>query len=87
MLTTRLSSKGQVIIPKPLRTRHHWEPGQDLIAVDTDEGVLLRPASPFPETSLRKVASCLPYSGKAKTLEEIEEAIKKGALKDGNDRR
>jgi hypothetical protein len=26
MLTTKLSSKGQVIIPKEIRNRHHWEP-------------------------------------------------------------
>lgn len=79
MQTTRLSSKGQVIIPKEIRHQHHWEPGQELRAIDTDDGVLLTPASPFPETSLQDVASCLPYSGRPKTLDEMEEAIKKGA--------
>lgn len=79
MLTTKLSSKGQVIIPKEIRNRHHWETGQELQAIDTDEGILLRPASAFPETRLKEVASCLSYSGKAKTLEEMEAAIKKGA--------
>jgi AbrB family looped-hinge helix DNA binding protein len=79
MLTTKLSSKGQVIIPKEIRSRHHWETGQELQAIDTDEGILLRPASPFPETSMKEVASCLAYSGKTKTLEDMEAAIKKGA--------
>jgi len=79
MLTTKLSSKGQVIIPKEIRRRHHWEPGQELQAIDTDDGILLRPASPFPETSVKEAASCLSYSGKAKTLEDMEAAIKKGA--------
>lgn len=87
MLTTKLSSKGQVIIPKSLRVRHHWEPGQELTAIDTGDGVLLRPASPFPETSLREVASCLHYKGKAKTLAEMEKAIEKGARESGHDRR
>ncbi len=87
MLTTKLSSKGQVIIPKEIRNRHHWEPGQELQAIDMDDGILLRPASPFPETTLREVASCLSYSGKAKTLEEMEEAIKKGAGSMRHDRR
>lgn len=87
MQTTRLSSKGQVIIPKEIRSRHHWEPGQELQAIDTGDGILLRPASPFPETTLREVASCLSYSGKAKTLEEMEEAIKKGARNIKHERR
>ena len=79
MLTTKLSSKGQVIIPKEIRSRHHWEAGKELQAIDTDDGILLRPTSPFPETTLKEVASCLSYSGKTKTLEDMESAIKKGA--------
>lgn len=87
MPTTKLSSKGQVIIPKEIRAHHHWEPGQELQAINTDDGVLLTPASPFPETSLREVASCLPYAGRPKTLDEMEEAVKKGARSMKHDRR
>ena len=87
MLTTKLSSKGQVIIPKEIRSRHHWEPGQELQAIDTDDGLLLRPASPFPETNIKEVASCLAYSGKPITLAEMEAAIKKGARSIKHDRR
>ncbi len=79
MLTTKLSSKGQVIIPKEIRSRHHWETGQDLLAIETEDGILLRPISPFTKTVLKDVASCLSYSGKAKTIEEMEESIQKGA--------
>jgi len=87
MLTTKLSSKGQVIIPKEIRSRHHWEPGQELQAIDTNDGILLRSASPFPETTLKEAASCLSYTGKPKTLEDMEEAIKKGARSMKHDRR
>ncbi len=87
MLTTKLSSKGQVIIPKEIRRRHHWEAGQELQAIDTDDGILLRPTSPFPETTMKEAASCLSYSGKAKTLEEMEAAIKKGARSIKHERR
>lgn len=86
MQTTRISSKGQVVIPKEIRKQHHWEAGQELRAIDTDDGVLLTPASPFPETSLQEVASCLPYAGRAKTLEEMEEAIREGARSMKHDR-
>jgi len=87
MLTTKLSSKGHVIIPKEIRSRHHWETGQELQAIDTNEGVLLRPTSPFPVTSMKEVASCLFHSGKAKTLKEMEAAIKKGARSIKHERR
>ena len=48
MDTIRLSSKGQVIIPKPLRTAHHWEAGQELIIIDVGDGILLKSKTPFP---------------------------------------
>jgi AbrB family looped-hinge helix DNA binding protein len=87
MQTTRLSSKGQVIIPKEVRMRRRWEPGQELQTIETEEGLLLKPVSPFPETSLQEVISCLPYSGKTKSLQEMEEAIKTGARRQKRDRR
>lgn len=79
MATTVLSSKGQIIIPKPIRDAQHWEPGQRLDVSDSGGGILLKPAKPFPETTLDQVADCLHYQGKAKTLVEMEEAIRKGA--------
>ena len=77
MNITKLSSKGQVIIPKPLRAAHHWEAGQELVVINLADGILLKSKSPFPETSINDVASCLKYKGDAKTLDEMEEAIKK----------
>jgi len=76
--TTRLSSKGQVIIPKPLRSAHHWETGQELVVIDMGDGILLKPKTPFPESNIQEVASCLRYTEKTKTIEEMEDAIKKG---------
>jgi len=75
MNTTKLSSKGQVIIPKPLRMAHHWEVGQELVVVNLADGILLKPKAPFPKTSISDVASCLDYKGKAKTLDEMAEAM------------
>jgi len=78
MAKTRLSSKGQVIIPKSSRDAHHWDSGQELIVIDTEEGVLLKPARPFPPATLEELAGCLSYGGPAKTLEEMEQAIREG---------
>ncbi|MBT3206643.1 MAG: AbrB/MazE/SpoVT family DNA-binding domain-containing protein [Gammaproteobacteria bacterium] len=78
MNTVKLSSKGQVIIPKPLRTAYHWETGQELVVVDTGDGILLKPKTPFVETNINQVAAILKFKGKAKSLEEMELAILKG---------
>jgi AbrB family looped-hinge helix DNA binding protein len=39
---TRISAKGQVVIPKDVRDRLHWEPGTELEVVDGPSGVMLR---------------------------------------------
>jgi AbrB family looped-hinge helix DNA binding protein len=78
METTRLSSKGQVILPKSLRDAHHWAPGTEFEVEDRPEGILLRPKKRFPATQLDDVIGCANYTGPAKSLEEMEEAIAKG---------
>ena len=75
METTRLSSKGQVIIPKPFRQSLRWETGLELVVVSVGNSLLLRPKSPFPKTTIDDVAGCLRYEGEAKTLDEMDLAI------------
>ncbi len=86
MNTTKLSSKGQVIIPKPIRTAHRWEPGQELEVIDTGDGVLLKSKTPFPKTPIEEVAGCLASAEKPKTLEEMEQAIRRGVIERFDDR-
>ncbi|MDQ6971476.1 MAG: AbrB/MazE/SpoVT family DNA-binding domain-containing protein [Mariprofundaceae bacterium] len=78
MNTARLSSKGQLIIPKPIRQMHGWDAGQELEVIDTEQGVFLKTKSPFPETSLDKVVGSLNYRGKAKSITEMDQAIATG---------
>lgn len=80
MQTTKLSSKGQVIIPKILRNKYNWSPGQKLTVIDTGEGILLKPSRPFKRTAIDQVAGILKYSGKPVSVDQMSEAIKKGAL-------
>jgi len=87
MPITVLSSKGQVIIPSPIRAAHQWESGQKFEAIDTGEGVLLKPAGPFPKTDIGDVAACLRFNGPAKTVAEMDEAIAQGARESDRDRR
>jgi len=78
METTRLSSKGQVILPKSIRAAHHWEPGIEFSVEDAADGILLRPIKSNPATRLADVIGCLGYSGPAKTVEEMAAAIAAG---------
>lgn len=79
MKTTKLSSKGQVILPSSVRAAHKWKPGVEFAVEDVDEGVLLRPLKPFRPTRLDEVIGCAGYKGRAKTFEDMERAIATGA--------
>jgi AbrB family looped-hinge helix DNA binding protein len=39
---TRISEKGQVVVPKATRDRLGWQPGTDLDVIETGDGILLR---------------------------------------------
>jgi len=75
METTLLSSKGQIIIPKTIRSIHHWKPGIRFVVEDVQGGVLLKPLSNFPATSLQSGLGCVGYKGVAKSLDEMQAAI------------
>ena len=74
-LTTTVSTKGQVILPKAIRQARRWEPGTRLTVENTPEGVLLKPEPVFAETRLEEVFRCLAYRGTPKTLEEMEAGV------------
>jgi AbrB family looped-hinge helix DNA binding protein len=73
--TTRLSTKGQVILPKDIRVARAWAPGTEFTVEETGDGVLLRPCANFPETALSEVAGCLRARGAAKTTLQMRAAI------------
>ena len=75
METTLLSSKGQVIIPKTIRSNHHWKPGTRFVVEDVQGGVLLKPLNSFAATDLQSGLGCVGYKGVAKSLEEMHAAI------------
>ncbi len=79
METTKLSSKGQIILPKSVRESHHWSAGMEFMIEDTQDGVMLRPVKSFSPTRLRDVIGCTGYAGPARSLEDMEAAIAEGA--------
>ncbi len=81
MEITRLSSKGQIIIPQAIREAHKWQPGLEFDVVDTDQGLLLMPHMPFKPTAVKDLIGCVNYKGARKSLKEMEQGIEKGAKK------
>ena len=75
METTRLSSKGQIVLPRSIRTAKAWRPGQALEVLNTEDGVLLKPLKGFARSQLDDVVGCLPYKGKPRTIEQMDAAV------------
>ena len=87
MDVVQISNEGKVLIPEALRTAHHWAAGQELTVIDVGDGILLKPKTPFLETTLEDVAGCLRFQGEPKSLDDFEEAIRLGVTEQFDDRR
>ena len=74
-LTTTISTKGQVILPKAIRRSLGWEAGTRLVVEDTPEGVLLGPEPVFAETRPEDVFGRLAGNGAPKSLAEMEAGV------------
>ena len=77
MGTTRLSTKGQIILPKAVRDAHQWGPGTEFLVDEVPEGVLLRPSRVFAASRLADVSGSLRYGGRPRTVAEMRQAITK----------
>jgi len=82
MYITKLSSKGQLVIPKVFRKSHGWRAGTKFVVIEYDDGILLKPAAPQKDVTIDNVIGCTGYKGPPKSLEEMEAGIIKGAKKD-----
>lgn len=74
-LTTTVSTKGQVILPKAIRERRRWAAGTRLVVEETSDGVLLKNAPIFAPSRPEDVRGMLAYKGKPKTIEEMNAGI------------
>jgi AbrB family looped-hinge helix DNA binding protein len=75
MAITRLSTKGQVILPKSIRDAGKWAPGTEFEVTARDGGVFLAPRTTRKRYTLDDLIGCLPYSGPPKTLDEMQQGI------------
>ena len=86
MENTRFSTKGQIILPKNIRTSRAWVPGAEFTVEETGDGVLLRPTGRFPETTLDQVG-CLRPQRKPKTVTQMRDAIRREVMRRHDRRR
>ncbi len=73
--TTKLSTKGQVVVPKPLRAAHRWKPGTEFIVQEREEGILLKPKRGAAARSWEALIGCVAYTGPRKSIRGMDEAV------------
>ena len=84
-ITTVISTKGQVILPKAIRDQRHWPAGTRLTVEDTPDGVLLKATPAFPETSINAVFGSMRHAGPALSLDDMHAAIAQEAKRRARD--
>jgi AbrB family looped-hinge helix DNA binding protein len=80
-METRLSSKGQIVIPRQIRENHGWKPGVCFNITDDGNAIVLKPAISRITTMLEDVIGCTGYSGPQKSQEEMDAGILEEARK------
>ena len=84
-MTTTVSTKGQVILPKSIRDQLHWEAGTKLIVEETAEGVLLKPMPLFAPTDVDAVFGSLRPSRPALSVDEMNAVVDREAKRRARD--
>ncbi len=85
METVKLSSKGQIVIPKNIRDDLHLPAGTEFVISRTATGLTLTPTAIFPTTSVRDVRGILAKRGRHLPPEAELKASIKARLKARND--
>ena len=57
--TVKVSSKGQIVIPKQLREAHRIAPGMEFVVSTVGDEIRLRPAPLFAPSTHEQAAGCL----------------------------
>ena len=75
MDTTKLSAKGQVVLPKRVRDELGWKAGTEFVVERSGAGVTLTPKVASRKGSIRDLRGVLKYKGPPISLEQMEQAI------------
>jgi AbrB family looped-hinge helix DNA binding protein len=74
-LKTKVSTKGQVVLPKAIRDKRGFGPGVELIVEERPEGVLLRPSPKAEATRVEDVFGRLGPVDRIVSIEEMNEGV------------
>ncbi len=79
-VTTKVSSRGQVVLPASVRAARNWGPGTELVVVERGDEVVLRKRSKreekYPPITLDEFFARVPkYEGQPLSDEDIERAL------------
>jgi AbrB family looped-hinge helix DNA binding protein len=74
-MQTKVSTKGQVVLPKAIREKRRWKAGTRLTVEDRPEGVLLKPIEKKKKLTIDDWAGIIKYKGPVRTVEEMNAAI------------
>lgn len=84
-MQTKLSGKGQVVVPKPVRDRLGWRPGIDLDVIETEDGVTLRARVARKKLTVDEAVARLreiyTHQGPPASLEDMDAAIAEAVAK------
>ena len=75
---TRISSKGQIVIPKQIRDRHRWRPGTELAVIDVAGGVRIEALQRGKTLTAGDVFGCLQHKGKRLPIDRLTSPVKLG---------
>jgi len=84
-VTTVVSTKGQVILPKAIRREKQWAAGTRLVVENTGDGVLLKAAPLFAASTVADVFASLAFRGRPKSLAQMDAAIAAEARRHARD--
>lgn len=81
METVKLSTKGQLVIPKELREAHHLAVGTEFVVSFVGDEIRLTPLPMFPRTTVANAAGLLARRGRKGLSEEKSRASISKTLK------
>jgi len=67
----KLSSKGQIVIPKAIRDSLHWDTGVELTLVASESGVILQTRQKKPKQNINSLRGMLQSSITPLSTEEL----------------
>jgi AbrB family looped-hinge helix DNA binding protein len=84
---TKLSTKGQIAIPKAIRTARRWKAGMEFVIQETNDGVLIKPKKePRREgktATWDDLIGIANYKGPRRSIREMDEGVLEEARKHG----